>query len=548
MKEQDEIDKAFKDQLFDRESQLDPNALIAAMGLLEQHDREIIASKRRSRFVWMVIGSVALLFSLAVFMMNQTQNDQSSTKNPNEKPKVEHPQKSNTPTSSNESENVNTSGDSKSSETTPELQQQETTSITHLSKPSKKEERGYHSPAATITQNGIEQEQSKTFPSSTKFKSTTFSIEESQVSVVEHTQTSNLEQYNLTNNPVSAPAILHNENVITPNPDNSSEKVESESVVEQNTADPIESQAFFEESTIASNEKDSLQTIAETLAVTADSAMTAAPTPAMIYPPTPDHKLVLFGGVSGYQISSSFRDRGNELGDYISQRNNQETAIQTWGADLGLMHLMHRSSLRLGLGFYASGENVQYQGMKTTTTNDTTSYWEHSNLWLQIIDATPIDGIYVFDTTYISVNADSTLHTDVTSNSEISNNADLQRNNGKTKMYHVTIPVTYSFNVIQTQRMNVAILGGVEADYRITNNARYLAPNRETTTSLPSFDGYRKFMLNGSVGLELQYGSAMSKIGFTAGVGLKRNLYSWNKNFSHIYSSPWVRLGVVFRL
>ena len=548
MKERDEIDQIFHDQLYRREAEMDQHALEKAMEMLDIQEKAI-SNKRKKRIAFFAFLAL-LITAISIVLHNQNITSETTINSPQITEKTESTTQLKTPEAApvqqEHATTVEESSSRQNNKTTSSFEEetiQSENTVNH-----KIEER----------HTSIDQKMENSLPAEVRTVAETIEVNNSALSKVESPSVETIESTTII--AVSNPVQMDTQN-------NISKEIESGDT----TATPTNRTIEVIDLPVANIELPKSTETQETLAPAEenhnhsdvvkentslnDSINTQVADTAMAQSAQSASEVVknnkrarLFFGMSGIQFNSSFTSDEKELENYISQRNNQENSIWGFGVDAGLAQNFKRSSLEYGIGFYQSGENIQYHGTNTQVVYDTTNTWEYRTYVLQIVDATQNGGVIQYDTTFVIAHSDSTQLANIDSTSYTLQNEVIEKHNGTSKIYHVTVPFCYKYYLLQNEKMSLGVLAGVEADLRIGGRAQYLTLDQQNIQSIDAFDGYRKLMMNGAVGLEWQFTPTQNKISFAVDAGLKRNLYSWNKNFSHIYTMPFARLSISYFL
>ncbi|MBL0315539.1 MAG: hypothetical protein IPP69_07055 [Flavobacteriales bacterium] len=548
MKERDEIDQIFHDQLYRREAEMDQHALEKAMEILDIQEKAI-ANKRKKRIA--LFAFLALLITaISIVLHNQNTTSETTINSPQVTEKTESTTQIKTPEAAS-------------------VQQEHATTVEESSRRQNNKITSTFEVETIQSENTVNhknEEQPTSIDQNKENCLPTEVLTKGESSVVENTSQSTAESVSIKESESTSKPVVSN-SVLSDTQNSISQEIEGKDstvtptnrnleVIEPPVANiefPISTE---NQDTLAPSEKNNNHSdvIKEnTIATDSVNTQNADTTMAQsIQSATEEMKnnkrTKLFFGMSGIQFNSTFMSDEKELEKYISQRNNQENSIWGFGVDAGLAQNFNRSSLEYGIGFYQSGEDIQYHGTNTQVDFDTTNTWDYRTYVLQIVDASQSGGVIQYDTTFVIAYSDSTQLANIDSTSYTLKNEAIEKHNGTSKIYHVTIPFSYKYYFLQKEKMSLGVLAGVEADFRIGGRSQYLTQDQQSIQSFEEFDGYRKLMMNGAVGLEWQYTPAQHKISFAMDAGLKRNLYSWNKNFSHVYTMPFARLSISYFL
>jgi hypothetical protein len=282
--------------------------------------------------------------------------------------------------------------------------------------------------------------------------------------------------------------------------------------------------------------------------IKADSDSTTNDSPREITPPpTVKGKWDIRLGGSYSYVTSKLSSADVLLKDYIEQRNNQEKPRFGYGFDLSLARNFGRSNLSFGLGYSKTGEDIHYSGKITEEQINSSTSWDYDQLTFMIIDGAPNGGVYVFDTTYVTL-IDSTATTTTDTSYIESNNMALSAHNGRSQLAQISIPIGYSYRILQRAHSELYATGQIEGNYMINRKAYYLNTNRNDVVSISSLGGQRSFMLNGAIGIEWRKLFHRDKMYVLVNPGFRTNLFSWNSDFEHRYYMPYFRIGLGYRL
>ncbi len=247
-------------------------------------------------------------------------------------------------------------------------------------------------------------------------------------------------------------------------------------------------------------------------------------------------------------VGSTFSSTNNLLTQYIDQRNQQETSLYGFGADVSVTKNFEKSYFSAGLGFSKTGEIINYSGLKTEYSIADNSYWLNGTpVTFMVIDGTGSNNTLVFDTTFITLYTDSIFISDINSAISQTENTALSTHNGATSLIHLLLPISCGYRLAQLKKSEIYINGLLEFDYLAKKNAHYLSTNREQIIPLSAYPQQRSFLMNAGVGIEWRKQLIEDKLYLMLHPGFKTNLYSWNKDFKHNNYMPYLRVGVGFK-
>lgn len=543
MKEREEIDQLFREQLFGREAELDANAAEKAMELLIAED-SAIASKKRKRFAFLfsfvaviVLSCILLLFRRDEHSEQNATTSESPSAIRNESNAVAE---NNTPIDNTESpehlEKTNNTTEAAVGET---LSSDDIPQNNHM-EPFTPENHDESTPAHLKSSSNPKSitllEPQECFETSLNEVKDAKAINNNSPIHTSINQ-STLEKVGTSNIQINAPETLMKDvdAIQEINQSDSTKNVQSKAIF------PIIPIEIKDSTNIVNEISHDVTTLEDSLAQDQKTLENNEPLIELL--PTKTNSQ-FFIGMCMIQNNGMLKSNQEEQRNYISQRNEQESEIISYGFDAGIARSLGRSSVLFGLGYYQSGEKIAYSGKSTTQEYDTTIVWDYRTYVLQIVDASPSGGIINYDTTYVVAHSDSTLIQQIDSTSFTSENKKISAKNGITKIHHITVPITYQYRFIQKNKLCLSAGIGLEADYRLSAKASYLMTDQQDIASIDTFGGYRKMMINGSANLELQYRPGINNLSIAIGAGLKRNMYSWNKDFDHRYTMPYIRCAI----
>jgi hypothetical protein len=251
---------------------------------------------------------------------------------------------------------------------------------------------------------------------------------------------------------------------------------------------------------------------------------------------------------SGFQTYSTIGQRNLYEDVYAQQRNQQETSLTGYGVDVSLSRNSERSFVSLGLGYMQTREDIQYAATKTEQEITSENFWEYESVLYMIVDGTGTNlNSIVWDTSFMEVNVDSTLFVTYDTTTTTTENTAITTFNGIAKWSHLYLPLVYGIRLDHKTKSSLYAVGSVELNYLASTTAHYLTTDGQSVQSMLNYPGYRRFMINGSVGIEWRKLLGGERMYLLVNPGLRANLYSWNADFKHNTFSPFVRAGIGWR-
>lgn len=252
---------------------------------------------------------------------------------------------------------------------------------------------------------------------------------------------------------------------------------------------------------------------------------------------------------SAFQSYSSVHERNSYSDVYATQRNEQEKALSGFGADLTLSRNNERSFMSAGLGYMRTREDIQYNALKTTQQITSEEYWQYESVLYMIVDGTGTSlNEIVWDTSYMEVNVDSTQFIVYDTTTTTTENTAITAFNGVATWSHIYLPLTYGYRLDHWNSASLYAVGSVEFDYLAASGSHYLSADGQSVQNMLNYPGYRRFMIQGSVGIEWRKLLGGDKFYLLVNPGIRTNLYSWNADFRHSAYSPYLRIGMGWRL
>jgi hypothetical protein len=252
---------------------------------------------------------------------------------------------------------------------------------------------------------------------------------------------------------------------------------------------------------------------------------------------------------SGLYTYSTIGQRNVYADVYAQQRNQQETSLSGYGFDVSLSRKNERSFMSLGLGYLQTRENIQYEATKTVQDITAEEYWEYESVLYMIVDGTGTNqNNILWDTSFMEVNVDSTLFVTYDTTTTTTENTAITAFNGIAKWSHLYLPLVYGMRLDNKTKSSLYAVGSLEFDYLTSSTAHYLTSDGQSVKPMTDFPGYRRFMINGSVGIEWRKLLGGERMYLLVNPGVRTNLYSWNADFKHNTLSPFLRAGIGWRL
>ncbi|MFM9983598.1 MAG: hypothetical protein ACKVOK_00095 [Flavobacteriales bacterium] len=251
---------------------------------------------------------------------------------------------------------------------------------------------------------------------------------------------------------------------------------------------------------------------------------------------------------SGFYTYSTIGQRNLYEDVYAQQRNQQETSLTGYGLDVSMSRTNERSFVSLGLGYLQTREDIQYEATKTEQEITSEEYWEYESVLYMIVDGTGTNqNNIIWDTTFMVVDVDSTLYVTYDTTTTTTENTAITAFNGAAKWSHLYLPLVYGVRLDHKTKSSLYAVGSLEFDYLTSSTAHYLASDGQSVKAMTEFPGYRRFMINGSVGIEWRKLLGGERMYLLVNPGIRSNLYSWNADFKHNTFSPFVRAGIGWR-
>ena len=232
-----------------------------------------------------------------------------------------------------------------------------------------------------------------------------------------------------------------------------------------------------------------------------------------------------------------------EQNDDLQKRNEEELPAFQWGILLDAQYKFERSQIGLGLGYEKFGEDIQYTDEITRQFTYTTSEIQYFQQIVILTDSSFIDGQWVFDTTQV-ITLDSTYINVEHIKDSLVHDPSLVQHNGISVLQQIIVPVSYRFDLFQfNESAEIFLSGGVQLDYAMKRRAYYLESESKSLLDINEMKSYRTINTSAYLGVGMRYHVTKHWLASAEILG-RRNLFSWNDNFIHRYTSYGLRLGI----
>ncbi len=548
MKEDDHIDELFRSQLLHQDIPMDNHALKEAMNILDSRKRKNV---RVIYWISGLLGLLAIGVGLAFFFCR--------TDDPSKEQKIELPL---APSSSTEGDLTDSSESSANSTIGIPLLQAEVETGIHDS--------GVISKESDIAQSSSIKSISGSTENSEKKPNGRFGSNETTSSNKNEIDKSTEKSYQIQAGANASSMFDLKDDAEKTETDNSAEdRTESVPEFSSESADVVQStnnKSFEAEKADSITGDNAFVRSAETVQHTEDVAIeipldsmesdeilvdTSSLHEDLLKPDFKSHTFskwdVRFAG-SGFQTYSTIGQRNMYADVYAQQRNQQETSLTGYGADVSISRNNERSFVSLGLGYLQTREDIQYSATKTEQDITSESFWEYESVLYMIVDGTGTNqNNIVWDTSFMEVNVDSTLFVTYDTTSTTTENTAITAFNGIAKWSHLYLPLAYGIRLDHKTKSSLYAVGSLEFNYLVSSTAHYLTTDGQSVQCMLNYAGYRRFMINGSVGIEWRKLLGGERMYLLVNPGLRANLYSWNADFKHNTFSPFIRAGIGWR-
>jgi hypothetical protein len=193
----------------------------------------------------------------------------------------------------------------------------------------------------------------------------------------------------------------------------------------------------------------------------------------------------------------------NDWNSYIDQRNREEENIVVPSFGLSVAATLKKFTFSLGAEYATYGEKVNYSPYSLQNTYVENGDWVLYFTPVQQTDTAFVTGNQYFISTTV-MRQDSTFNSDIDTIQEMKYDQNIADHNGMTRITYVEVPVMVSYNVV-SGRAGVGISAGISPGWLTSTSGYYLSTDSKGFQSLEEIEAFRKFMLNGRVGVDFYY-------------------------------------------